>query len=440
MINTKRNSFLKSFRFKVILASILVIAAVVILYFIFWHNPGNSLRTDKQNNSENKGDTSKVISTELQNSSQLLDKNIDSVLMSFGIKKDWITTTLAGTKQVKTKTDQQKKTSINAEWFAKSVLIPKDLTSAEVNLDLTNLIKSSGLYSIVNEDIRTTDIDITVFKDSVSAAGQPLARISVNHTDKITRESGTLVIVLSNLSELKTEQLEEIINSTSEFSFILPRNLEDIELQNKLIHDKKDLIINLSVGEKEAVETDFSLDMEDKEIKQRVKSFNVDFPSVKYVLLSTTDPNIQKDKIYNKLAEEFAKFDVKTIPDTLFFKFPDVEINSSKVQSVINTLKAKASNSGKVITVLFMDYDAFKNFYSEVLTLKKQGFKFYNFSQFLTKESDRQKKEKLLKERQEEDAKKKKDVKPADKNKKPVQKKTTDTKDTKKKQTTTNKK
>lgn len=443
MINIKRNNFFKSYRFPIIVISAVVIALLITAYFIFFHKGASEQPVSKSN--DNKPDTVKVIQADLQNIGQSLDKKIDSVLSTFGIKKEWIATLTTGTKQLKSKTDQQKKIISNAQWFTKNVLIPEDLTSAEINLDLTNLIRSSGLFPLVNEDIRTTDIDINIFNDSASSTMQPLVKISINHSDKITRESGTIVVILSSLNDMKKDQADEILSSTSEFSFILPRNLEDIELQNKLVHDKKDLIINLTIGEKEAVETDFSLDMADKDIKQKVKSFNVDFPSVKYVLLSTSDPNIQKDRIYSKLTDEFARFEIKSVSDTLLFKFPDLEINSSKVPSVINTLKARAENTGKVITVLSLDYDAFKTFYNEVLTLKKQGFKFYNFSQYLSKEASRQMKEKLLKEKQEEDAKKKKETKPSLKDKKTVKKETKSTKDSKlktntKKQTQTKKK
>jgi hypothetical protein len=198
------------------------------------------------------------------------------------------------------------------------------------------------------------------------------------------------------------------------------------------------LLINLTVGDKEAVDADFGVDMDDKQVKQKVKSFNVDFPSVKNVIFSPADANIRKENILNNLSAEFAKFDIKSYPDTTFFKFPDVEISADKVTSVINTLKAKAGASGKVITILSMNYEAFKAFYNEVLTLKKQGFKFYTYSQYLVKESDRQKKELLLKQKKEEEEKKKSEKKQPPKKQEP--KKHIDKKDVKKKPQDTKKK
>jgi hypothetical protein len=437
LLNTKRKNIFKSFRFRITVLILLLIGAAVLAYLKF--------KPDAKDEEKNmvtvpvKSDTSKTLSSEIQNLSAFLDKNIDSVLSTFGIRKEWINTLTSSSKPSKDKKDSQKKSSTNASLFTKNVTVHKDVTSAEVNLDISALIHGAGLYLQVNEDIKTTDIEINIYKDSSSTGSIPLVKINIVHSDKISRESGTIVVVLNNISEYKKEELDEMLKYTSEFSFVLPRNLDDIELQNRLIHDKKDMLINLTIGDKEAVDADFGADMDDKQIKQKVKSFNVDFPSVKNVILNPADANIRRDNILNNLSVEFAKFDIKTYPDTVFFRFPDVEITLDKVGSVINTLKAKAGATGKVLTILSINYDAFKVFYNEVLTLKKQGFKFYSYSQYLLKEADRLKKELLQKQKKEEEEKKKNEKKQPPKkqvDKKDVKKKP---QDSKKKETTTKK-
>lgn len=405
MLNTKRKNLFKSFHFRIALLIVLLLGAAVLAYLKF--KPEAKDEKKYEITVPVNTDTSKTLSPEIQNLAVFLNKGIDSVLNSFGIKKEWITTLTSSSKPAKDKKDSQKKISINASLFTKNVTIPKDITSAEVNLDLSDLIRSAGLYTLVNENIKTTDIEINVYKDSSSSAGMPLAKINITHSDKISRESGTIVVVLNNVSEYKKEQLDELFKYTSEFSYVLPRNFDDIELQNRLIHDKKDVLINITIGDKEAIDADFGTDMDEKQVKQKVKSFNVDFPSVKNVILNPADASIRRDIFLNKLSVEFSKFDIKAYPDTVFFRFPDVEITADKVSSVINTLKAKSGAAGKALTILSMNYEAFKAFYNEVLTLKKQGFKFYTFSQYLIKESDRLKKELLLKQKKEEEEKKK---------------------------------
>jgi hypothetical protein len=177
--------------------------------------------------------------------------------------------------------------------------------------------------------------------------------------------------------------------------------MEQIELQNKFVQMKKDVLINLTIGEKGRPETDFSIETDDKEMKQKIRSFSVDFPYIKTVFLTRTDTSAIKSKIFSKFADEFIKYDIRIIPDTMVTNLNSVEDDSKNIANlVLSRMKAKITNKGILIGFVTLSYEDFISFYDEISMLKKAGYKFYNLSQYLTKENERKKKD-LLRQQKE---------------------------------------
>jgi hypothetical protein len=117
------------------------------------------------------------------------------------------------------KQPQSKNYYKDAHWFLKDVMIPKDLTTAEMNLDLSLYANNYRLVPSASEDIKTKDIefDISDIKDS---SAMPLVRIYLNHSDKAIRESGTFSIIINNIGDYKKDEIDKILGTTNEFSFI----------------------------------------------------------------------------------------------------------------------------------------------------------------------------------------------------------------------------
>jgi hypothetical protein len=143
------------------LLSSLVTAALILALIIFLKKDD----TEKPETTETDTTNKTTLKSEPKDLRESLDYSIDSILYNFGIKKDWITT--------------EKKTS-KAEWFNKSVLIPKDVTSAEVNLDISSYLNEAGLSSKVTEDILSKDITIYISNPDTNC----LPIIHVTHSDK----------------------------------------------------------------------------------------------------------------------------------------------------------------------------------------------------------------------------------------------------------------
>ncbi len=431
MINSKIKNFFNSFRNKVIIIiSLIVIASILLITKVFLKKddsePNNTQTTELNT------ETDKPVTPNLEVLQKSLDHNIDSVLAGFGIKKEWITT-LYNTHGEKT---TAKNTTKDAEWFTKSVIIPKDLSSIEVNLDLSGYINSTGLASNTNEDIITKDITLIVNNPDTVKSKLPLAKISVAHSDKITRESAVFCFILNGIGDYSLEEIDKHVMNKSEFSYVFPRNLDEIDAQNKLLQHKKDILINLSVGGKDNYNTDFNTSLDEKAIRERVKSFSSDYPSVSTVILTKAENDVQPSAI-SRIADEFTKFNIKVISDSTLTKLLTTaeEDSKDKTGMLFTNLKTKSGLVKNIVTLVKITPDEFEKFYNDVLILKKLGYKFCSYSEYLTKAAELEKlqKEKLEKLKLEEDKrladkkladKKSADKKKIEKKKQPEKKKT----------------
>ena len=321
--------------------------------------------------------------------------DVDSILSNFGIKNEWIVTVTSGDKPLKQKTDKSAKDN-NAKWFTKYVTIPHDVNSAEINLDLTGYTRLLGLSPSVNEDIRTADIifDINDLNDTADVKNpRPLARIFINHSDKVTRESGTFVIILDNVGDYKKNEADDLLENTNEFTYIFPRSPDDIDLQNKLVQMKKDVILNVTEGKNENYDTDFRNGMDLKEIRQKAHSLSTDYPSVKTILLTRTDVPAGQDRSLSDITNELQRYSFRIYTDTSVIKLlsKSDEDSKNKVQLIVSQLKSHASAGKTLITVLNLSYEQFQSFYAEMLTLKKLGYRFYTLSKMIEVEQKREK-------------------------------------------------
>lgn len=435
--------FLSSSRNRLIIVISLVIIVSALLITKFVLNKDSS-RTDEGTNFLNIGDDTKIKVPAKEQLAAVLGQGIDSVLKNFGIKQEWITTP-AGEKNSK----DGKLPPKEAELFVKNILIPNDLTTIEVNADLTSYFTSLGLSTLVNEDIITKDVTVNIVNPDTALKSLPLVKLTISHSDKINRESAVVCLIINNVNEYSLEEADKLLINKNEFSFVFPRNLDDIDLQNKLLHSKKDVIINLTVGGKENYETDFNASMDEKAVHERVKSFTVDYPTVTTVLLTKKDNDIPQPVI-NLILTDLGNYKIRVIQDGELAQVLAKADEDAKDKYILlnNNIRTKGALAKSLVSTVNINKDDFAAFYDQVLLLKKLGYKFYNFSDFALKkdafEKEQKEKEEKQKElKQKDEQKKNTDKKNADlkkSDKKTSEKKSTDTQKTDKKSTDTKKK
>ncbi len=410
MQNLKQSRLLNSFRKKALLALALLAVSVTLFFILKSKYPGIDLKPAVDSISTTSNGVSEkpqIKQVDLKTFKAHLDGDIDSILATFGIKREWIATitpqqkeppgkpTAPNDKSKAPKTKPvPKRNPTEAEWFVKDVSIPKDLASAEVNLDISLYVTTSGYIPVVNEDIKTKDIIIDIKKSSDTLSAAPLARVYVTHSDKAVRETGTFCLILSSLGDYKKDEIDNVLSSTNDFTFTFPRNLENIELQNRLVQSKKDLVINLTESGKDNSAADFTT-TDDKDIRQKVKSFSVDYPGVTKVILTKIEGPALPQGLTWKITSEFAKYNIRVINDSALTNLLGKadEDSKDKIRIIINNIRTKALQTGKAISILNLSYDDFTKLSDELLTLKKLGYRFYNLTDYLNKEAELKKKE-----------------------------------------------
>jgi len=363
---------------------LLILVIICGILFVIFITKKNTLNNNKSPADDSYNNNSLLI---IKNPESVLNNSIDSILFTFGLKKEWITTDTL-------------KSHNKADWFVKSVLIPKELTSVEVNLDISTYLNQSGLRAKVTEDIISKDITITVNNPDTTKTF-PAAMIQITHSDKINRESGVVSIIIDKITEFNPEDLDKLIITKNEFSYVFPRNLDDIEIQHKLLQHKKDIVISMSIGSRENYEADFNTEMDEKSIREKVKNFNSDYPSINKVLITkiiNPAPSLQ-----NKITAEFQKYNITVINDTsLTNAYKSGEDN--KLGNFFRRITQKAGITKYIITVLPVEKTDFDEFYRHVMVMKKLGYRFLNLSNYFDairddKKKDQEKEEKNKLER-----------------------------------------
>jgi hypothetical protein len=115
-----------------------------------------------------KTDSKPIDKINIESYRYISSQGIDSILYTFGVKTERITTRYKDGKVL---------------WFTKNAEIPKTLNTTKINLEITDYLRSIGLNPVVTEDIRTKNITFTVYNDT-NNSGLPLAKIYINHETK----------------------------------------------------------------------------------------------------------------------------------------------------------------------------------------------------------------------------------------------------------------
>lgn len=301
-----------------------------------------------------------------------LNDKIDSILHTFGIDNSWITT----------QTGKHKDKNV---LFEKNVIIPLDVSTVELNLEISSIIKSTGFSHTVTEDIITKDIFINIENNDTGKESKTIAKITVRHSDKLSRNGSTICLIIEGLEELSENEIEKIIKNKTEFSYVLPRNPENINIRQKLIAMKKDITLKLTAKDEENYGSDFSSNSDEKKIRETVKNLTGNYPNIRNVLL-ISETAVKRETL-NNIYTEFSKYNIKVISDTALTLLLTQEEEKSPDKPNILAEKIKFTSNHKklFISLIKLDIEQFQKIYDEILVLKKRGHKFCNLSEYLSK-------------------------------------------------------
>lgn len=343
---------------KIILVALLSVLTVILFYFYV----SSEVKENPAVNSEdiNKGKTADMIRSDM-----------DSILFSFGIRKDWI-------KEIIIKEKDPKKSS-GEVIFSKEVKIPADLPSVDLNYEFTNYFRSNNFEVKVTEDPRTKNITMNMvsLKDTLHAKTGMLKFI---YSDTISRNASDIAIVLDSLDLYSLNDVEKILSSVQEFSVILPMRNDKADYQSKIMEMNRDYLLRLSVGNEDNIEADFKEGMKESQRLSRIKSLSLGFQNSSGVLLISRTDN---QEFFNTVKNDFIRNNIKVYSDSEFHGF---RIRDSKVISLFENIVSESKGGGKKLfyDVNFSPED-FESYDRQLYNMKKLGYRFYSFKGLMDK-------------------------------------------------------
>ncbi|HMS34261.1 MAG TPA: hypothetical protein PKC91_09250 [Ignavibacteria bacterium] len=344
---------------KIIIIVFLSVFAVMLYYFYETAEDKNKItdNTTEQNNSVKSKD--KILS------------DLDSILNSFGIRKDWIREN-----PVKDKVQKNPGTELI---FSKEVRIPTDLPSIDLNYEITNYFRKNNNDVKVSEDPRSKNITMNIFtaKDTVV---KQTGIIKFFYADTLKRNAAEVALVLDSIDLFSLKHTEEILISTQEFSVILPMRNDKADYQARIIELNRDYLLKLSVGDEDDIEADFKDGMKESVRSSKIKSLSLSFPNTAGVILISRTGNRE---LYNAVKNDFIKNNIKVYSDSVFDDFRSGE---NKVISLFEDIINEAKSGKKFLFYdVKFDPEEFTSYDKMLYSMKKLGYRFTSFKSLISK-------------------------------------------------------
>lgn len=293
-----------------------------------------------------------------------ISKGIDSILFTFGISKQWIVEPVSkGKVPVKS-------------GISKEVVIPNDILSIDLNYELTDFFRSRGIKNKVTEDPKSKNILMNFSSDTAKDFSGAIKFI---FSDTVKRNAANVCLVFDSLDNYNIRNVQNLLASAQNFSVFTPVRNDKADIQSEIFESKRDYLIKFSVGGEEDVDADFKPDMNEKILKQKIRSVQLNFPGVTAIILVYKSNKKDLIDFGNELKKEFEN-DGKTVyEDTIF---SSVKYTGSKVNSLFEDIPSKSAAEKKY---LFYDInfnpEEFSEYDSQVYSMKKLGYKFLSFKE-----------------------------------------------------------
>jgi len=322
---------------------------------------------------------------------------VDSILYQFGIKKEWVKSSIEGTSppvslQKQDKLNKapdkksQKKDSPNLKvMFTKEISVPYDLSIAEVNIDINNYLGGLNCELSASEDAKSGNVRTEIYSNQDSLK-KLIGILTYMPLKDLKRDAAEICIVLGKIEDLPAQDIDAVLSSSEKFSIVMPYDIEKSDIQAKVFDSRKDFLLNLNIGSEKDVEADFRADMKPGEWKSKIKNLSSEFNRASGVVL-TCLRNIPG--FDNEVREEFLKYTKNIYSDTIFIKFDTKDKPAQKISQLLNNIIQKNSKGYKKLFYLVnFSFEDLNEYSKQVYSLKKKGFRFRTFADIIKKQKE----------------------------------------------------
>jgi hypothetical protein len=325
---------------------------------------------------EDKPDNTPTVSNSQTAGPEEVSSGIDSIISSFGIDSKWIRNAKPA-----------KSTSL---WFSKEVKLPVDLPLMNVNMDLTSYLSGKNLTVRSVEEPRSRNLKIEVMRSGDTSVSK-IGLLVLSYSDSVTRAAADVCIILDSIEQMSLADAGSIMDSGEDYSVILPLQNDRADYQSLITERKRDHVIELHLGNEDAFESDFRNNMNEKELRSKVRSLSMSFPDASGVILKGAKQYAELGKM---IQEEFRKFGFKVFDEGEFSRSFYAESKSENIFSVIRSFGSDGRNLAVVITSV--NYKDFGELWMKLLPLRKRGYRFIDFGQLVKKKEKAQTRDSTL--------------------------------------------
>ena len=375
-------------KIKIIVSSFLLLLLIILVILRIIFKPSTS---DNVNNENNKKTTYKE-----EDLKKKIPLTIDSILYQFGIKKEWVKTSMEGItlnpspkstdKVNKTKDKKDKKEALSSKvLFSKEITVPFELSVAEVNIDINNFLSELNCYLTASEDAKNGNVKTEIFSEQDSIK-KLIGNLIYIPSKEVKRDAAEICLVLNKIEDLSQQDIDIILSSPEKLTIVMPYDIEKSDIQAKIFDSRKDFLLILDIGSEKDVEADFRSDMKMSEWKTKIKNLSSEFSKASGIVL-TNLRNVPGFE--NEVSEEFLKYNKNIFSDTIFVKSDSKDKPSQKINGLLNNIIQK-NNKGykKIFYLISLSAEELTEYSKQVYTLKKKGYKFRTFAEIIKKSKE----------------------------------------------------
>jgi hypothetical protein len=375
-------------KIKIIISSFLLLLLVILVLLRIIFKPSTS---DNVINENNRKTTYKE-----EDLKKKIPLTIDSILYQFGIKKEWVKTSVEGItlnpspkstdKVNKTKDKKDKKEALSSKvLFSKEITVPFELSVAEVNIDINNFLSELNCYLTASEDAKNGNIKTEIFSEQDSIK-KLIGNLIYIPSKEVKRDAAEICLVLNKIEDLSQQDIDIILSSPEKLTIVMPYDIEKSDIQAKVFDSRKDFLLILDIGSEKDVEADFRSDMKMSEWKTKIKNLSSEFNKASGIVL-TNLRNVPGFE--NEVSEEFLKYNKNIFSDTIFVKSDSKDKPSQKINGLLNNIIQK-NNKGykKIFYLITLSAEELTEYSKQVYTLKKKGYKFRTFAEIIKKSKE----------------------------------------------------
>ncbi|MBN1633140.1 MAG: hypothetical protein JW917_03130 [Ignavibacteria bacterium] len=356
---------MKSLKIKILILLVLLITVVILLIF-----------RQKENNYDYGDNISKSVKTK-EEIKISLSNELDSVMFSFGIQKEWIKNTSAQNP---------------SGWFSKEISLPNDVYAGAVVSDLIKHILQYSLIIESKEDFNPNHlVPVNLFAEIKDAGGKSefiIANLDFIYNENLKRDAGKVCIILNDFENFEREKAEEIINNQKNLSFVMPNSFDLIDIQAIMINSECDYINCFEIGEANNYQADFR-NQKDNMVnrsnnKKRMYKICNDYDKEKYLILLNP---LKLNETQTEIINDLSKCRGNIFVDTVLIKI-DLRNEGNIDESDFEKLIKEKTNYGLMKKAILLginggDYSALMNCISR---MEKSGYKFYSFKEFVKRQ------------------------------------------------------